>query len=180
MVVLWIAHTHALESADATPYLAISSPEKQSGKTRLLECLALLANGASGIAVAPTASTIFRTREATPDATLLLDELDAVFRDRSDRYEEVRAVINAGHRRGATVRSIGSGFGALSATLAAAAAGPIVVSARFTPAAHAHGLALGRPQVVMARPTGVGRALATYSLPIEGRDEWLAAARRLA
>jgi hypothetical protein len=30
------------------------------------------------------------------------------------------------------------------------------------------------------RPTGVGRALATYEIPIEGRDEWLAAARRLA
>ncbi len=32
----------------------------------------------------------------------------------------------------------------------------------------------------MARPTGVGRALATYEILIEGRDEWLAAARRLA
>jgi hypothetical protein len=32
----------------------------------------------------------------------------------------------------------------------------------------------------MARPTGVGRALPTYEIPIEGRDEWLAAARRLA
>ena len=32
----------------------------------------------------------------------------------------------------------------------------------------------------MARLTGVGRAIATYEIPIEGRDEWLAAARRLA
>jgi Protein of unknown function (DUF3631) len=102
-VILWVAHTHALGYADATPYLAISSPEKQSGKTRLLECLALLAHGCSGIAITPTASTIYRSLEASPGATLLLDELDAVFRDRSDKYEEVRAVINAGHRRGATV-----------------------------------------------------------------------------
>jgi hypothetical protein len=29
----------------------------------------------------------------------------------------------------------------------------------------------------MALPTGVGRAIATYDMPIEGRDEWLAAAR---
>ena len=29
----------------------------------------------------------------------------------------------------------------------------------------------------LARPTGVGRALATYAIPIEGRDEWEAAAR---
>ena len=28
----------------------------------------------------------------------------------------------------------------------------------------------------MARPEGFGRALATYEVPIEGRDEWLAAA----
>ncbi len=32
----------------------------------------------------------------------------------------------------------------------------------------------------VARLTGVGRAITTYSIPIEGRDEWLAAARRLA
>ena len=31
----------------------------------------------------------------------------------------------------------------------------------------------------MARPTGVGRALAAYEIPIEGRDEWLAAASGL-
>ena len=31
--------------------------------------------------------------------------------------------------------------------------------------------------MTMARPTGVGRALTTYRIPIEGRDEWLAAAR---
>ena len=40
------------------------------------------------------------------------------------------------------------------------------------------GLALALPEAVMARPTGVGRAITTYSMPIEGRDEWLAAAAR--
>lgn len=37
-----------------------------------------------------------------------------------------------------------------------------------------------RTMSALARPTGVGRAAATYEIPIEGRDEWLAAARRLA
>ena len=32
----------------------------------------------------------------------------------------------------------------------------------------------------LARPEGAGRALATYRIPIEGRDEWIPAARRLA
>lgn len=40
----------------------------------------------------------------------------------------------------------------------------------------ANGLALALPeQVAMARPTGFGHALTTR-IPIEGRDEWLAAA----
>jgi len=55
------------------------------------------------------------------------------------------------------------------------------VSARLTPAAYAHGLALAMPEkVAMARPTGVGRAITTYTLAIEGRDEWIAAVERLA
>ena len=53
-----------------------------------------------------------------------------------------------------------------------------MVSVRLTPSAYAHGLALALPEkVAVARPTGVGRALATYEIPIEGRDEWVAAAR---
>jgi hypothetical protein len=36
-------------------------------------------------------------------------------------------------------------------------------------------------QMFVARSTGVGRALTAYRMPIEGRDEWIAAAgRRLA
>jgi hypothetical protein len=62
-------------------------------------------------------------------------------------------------------------------------AGPEIVGVRLTQAAYAHGLALAlTEEVEMARPTGVGRAISTYTyeIPIEGRDEWLAAARRLA
>jgi hypothetical protein len=56
-------------------------------------------------------------------------------------------------------------------------AGPEIVGVRLTAAAYAHGLALALPEkVVMARPTGVGRAITTHRIPIEGRDEWAAAA----
>jgi hypothetical protein len=34
--------------------------------------------------------------------------------------------------------------------------------------------------VVLARPEGAGPALATFRVPIEGHDEWIAAARHLA
>src|SRR5689334_14828046 len=36
-IALWIAHTHAFDAAEATPYLALTSASKRSGKTRLLE-----------------------------------------------------------------------------------------------------------------------------------------------
>ena len=57
-------------------------------------------------------------------------------------------------------------------------AGRRIVSARLTPAAYEHGLALALPEkVAMASPAGFGYAPATYRVPAEGRDEWLAAAR---
>ena len=60
-------------------------------------------------------------------------------------------------------------------------AGPEIIGVRPTQVAYAHGLALALPEkAVMARPTGVGRALTAYRMPIEGRDEWIAAVERLA
>ena len=40
--------------------------------------------------------------------------------------------------------------------------------------------AAARSRVGVARPEGAGRALATYRVPIDGGDEWIAAAGRLA
>ena len=41
-ITLWVAHTHAFEAAECTPYISINSAEKQSGKTRLLDVLKYL------------------------------------------------------------------------------------------------------------------------------------------
>ena len=41
-VALWTAHSHLVGAADATPYLSVTSAEKRSGKTRLLETLELM------------------------------------------------------------------------------------------------------------------------------------------
>ncbi len=54
-----------------------------------------------------------------------------------------------------------------------------ILAARVA-AAYRHRLAIALPEAVMARPTGVGHALTAYEMPVEGRDEWLAAVRRLA
>jgi hypothetical protein len=98
-VALWAAHTWAIHVFEQTPYLAITSPEKGSGKTRLQEVLELLCREPWFVTL-PSDAVLFRMLENKP--TLLLDEIDAVFsNDRST--EGLRAVLNVGNRRGASV-----------------------------------------------------------------------------
>jgi hypothetical protein len=103
VIALWVIHTHALDAALQTPYLAVTSPEKECGKSRLKEVVGGLVNKPWN-AVLPSEAVLFRKIEAkTP--TLLLDEVDAIFAPgrSSDRFEGTRAILNAGHRRGETV-----------------------------------------------------------------------------
>jgi hypothetical protein len=98
---LWIAHTHAMEAWESTPRIAFLSPEPASGKTRALEISVLLVpNPVEAINVTP--AYLFRkvgSEEGLP--TILYDEIDTVFGPKAKDNEEVRALLNAGHRRGA-------------------------------------------------------------------------------
>ncbi len=101
-VTLWAAHAHAVESFDSSPRLALLSPEPGSGKTRTLEVLDLLVPKAMHVLNASVAVTFRAVDKNQP--TLLLDEVDAIFGKRSkDENEELRGLLNAGHRRGAQV-----------------------------------------------------------------------------
>jgi len=100
---LWSAHTHGIEAFDCTAYLAITSPEKRSGKTRLLEVLELIIREGLSTANISDAALFRSISELTP--TLLLDEVDAVFKARE--REDLRGLLNAGYRRGAKVRRMG-------------------------------------------------------------------------
>lgn len=102
-VALWVVHTHAFEAADATPYISISSPERESGKSKLLEALALVV-ARPWNAVTPSEATIFRKIDKD-SPTLLLDEVDTIFTPRNER-EELRAILNAGFQRGQTIPRI--------------------------------------------------------------------------
>ncbi len=105
VVALWTLHTHALEAADSTPYIAITSAEKRSGKTRLLEVLAeLVARPLSTANISEAA--LFRSI-AQDAPTLLFDEIDAIFGVKARDREDLRGLVNAGHRRGASVRRVG-------------------------------------------------------------------------
>jgi hypothetical protein len=100
---LWIAHTHLMLAWDSTPRLALLSPEPGSGKTRILEVSELLVPNAVE-AVNMSSAYLFRrinSEDGLP--TILYDEVDALFGGKSQTAEEIRALLNAGHRRGAMV-----------------------------------------------------------------------------
>jgi hypothetical protein len=100
---LWVAHTHLMDVWDSTPRLAFLSPEKESGKTRALEISELLVPRPV-MAFDVSAAYLFRrVADDAGRATVLYDEIDCVFKEHggSNSHEDVRALINAGHRKGA-------------------------------------------------------------------------------
>lgn len=101
-VVCWVVHCHAIEAFDSTPRLAAISPEKGSGKTRLLEVLNLVVPSPMH-AVNMSAAALFRV-VAQRQPTLLFDEADTYLGPMvAKNHEDLRGLINAGHRRGAMV-----------------------------------------------------------------------------
>src|SRR5207237_1547401 len=96
-VALWALFTHAIDAFGIATRLAITSPRPQCGKTTLLDILSrlvvrpLLAGNVS-------AASVFRVVEVARP-TLLVDEADTFL----PGNEELRGVLNSGHRRGGSV-----------------------------------------------------------------------------
>jgi hypothetical protein len=97
-IALWVIHTHAFLAADTTAYINITSSEKRSGKTRLLETLELLV-ARPWFTGHVTAAVLARKVDAE-FPTLLLDESDATFKGDKDYAETLRGMLNSGYRRG--------------------------------------------------------------------------------
>lgn len=98
---LWAVATHVSDAFGAFPYIALSSPVKRCGKTRVLEVLELLCAKPLRITSASPAS-IFRLMKDAP--TLLLDEVEPLRNaNPSESTQAILSILNAGHRRGATV-----------------------------------------------------------------------------
>ncbi len=98
---LWIAHCHAMDRWDSTPRMAFLSPEPGSGKSRCLEVTeGLVPRPVEAVNVTP--SYLFRkVADEAGRPTILFDEIDTVFGPRAKDNEELRGLLNAGHRRGA-------------------------------------------------------------------------------
>ncbi len=100
-VAIWIISTHAAQHFDCFPYIALLSPAKRCGKTRLLEVLETMVNH-PWRGTAPTPAALYRMMIEAP--TLLLDEVEAFnSKNKSESAHAILAILNAGHRKGATI-----------------------------------------------------------------------------
>lgn len=108
VVSLWILHTWVVTAFYVTPRLIWDSAEPGSGKTRGLELLALLCRSAK-LTLSTSTAALYRriaaaVDEGLPPPTVLQDEADAIFgKNSSPQSEDLRALFNAGYRKGATV-----------------------------------------------------------------------------
>jgi hypothetical protein len=98
-VALWTAATHAIEAWQHATRLAITSPMKRCGKSRLMDVVRYMSHSPLACADATTAA-IFRSIGDNPP-TLFMDEADAMFgtKKAAERNEDLRALFNAGWQR---------------------------------------------------------------------------------
>lgn len=101
--VLWIAHTHLMDLWINSPRIAFLSPEPGSGKTRALEVTESLVPRPIAQVGCSVAYLFHKVSDTDVLPTILFDEIDTVFGHKvKDVHEDVRGLLNAGHRRGAT------------------------------------------------------------------------------
>jgi hypothetical protein len=97
---LWAIATHCFDVFDAFAYLTLTSPTPRCGKTRLLEVMELIVKDPLRATNASEAALFRGIEKFQP--TLLLDEAETLS-SKGERAEYLRAVVNAGNRRGAHV-----------------------------------------------------------------------------
>ena len=101
----WILHTWTFEAAETTPYIHITAPERECGKSRLMETLAVLAFNpvrSGGM----TAAALVRCIDAK-GPTIFLDEMDTQLSGDKDYSETMRGILNEGFRKGGKFYKVG-------------------------------------------------------------------------
>lgn len=105
-VALWVVATHGLPAWQHATRLAIRSPQKRCGKSRLLDIITALSFKPMLSSDASTA-VIYRSigdrEDQTP--TLLIDEADALFgtKTKAEQNEDLRGLLNSGFQRDRSV-----------------------------------------------------------------------------
>ena len=100
VLALWSLATYLFDLFDSFPYLAVTSPTKRCGKTRLAELLEQVCFKPLRT-VATSVAALFRSIDEEKP-TWIIDEGEFL-RGRDDRATALREILNAGHRKGACV-----------------------------------------------------------------------------
>ena len=90
----WVAHTWCFSAAYVTPHVFVTSATPASGKTRLLECLALIV--AKPLMTGSISSAALMSTCDAEAPTILLDESDASFGGDREYAEALRGLLNTG------------------------------------------------------------------------------------
>jgi hypothetical protein len=96
---LWVAASHAQPAWEHAPRLAVVSPLKRCGKSRLVDVVAETCHTPL-ITVNATIAAVVRSIGEDPPA-LLVDEADTLWgtKKQADSNEDLRGLLNAGHQR---------------------------------------------------------------------------------
>ncbi|MCH6554964.1 MAG: DUF3631 domain-containing protein [Acidobacteria bacterium] len=98
VLALWAIGTHTFDSFDCFPYLTVTSPTKQCGKTRLAEVLELLC--AEPLRAANLSEAVLFRLVEKMSPTLIIDEAEPLGNKKSERAQAIVSLLNAGHRKG--------------------------------------------------------------------------------
>jgi hypothetical protein len=101
LLALWAAHTHLVVETWSTPRLQIDSPIPERGKTTVLEHLQRLCLRPVLMSTLSSPALLTRMLDAG-QRTILIDEADRSLNLEKEGIADLFAVINSGHKRGAT------------------------------------------------------------------------------
>jgi len=98
IIATFVAYTYVWDVFDVAAYINVTSAEKRSGKTRVLEVLDSCVNQ-PWFTMRTTAAALVRKLDSDKPV-LLLDENDQAFKGDKDYAAALTQVLNAGHRKG--------------------------------------------------------------------------------
>jgi hypothetical protein len=93
----WVLHCHAFLAFSRTPYLSVSSPSPECGKTQLLEVTELVVPN-PWLTMSVTNAVLGRKIDQS-HPVLMLDEIDNVLAGDKELLAAIKATINSGYKR---------------------------------------------------------------------------------
>ncbi len=97
VMALWVLHCHAFLAFNRTPYLSVSSPSPECGKTQLLEVTELLVPN-PWLTMSLTNAVLGRRIDQS-HPVLMLDEVDNILAGDKELLAAIKATINSGYKR---------------------------------------------------------------------------------